>query len=159
MNYNIKISKIIKYLQHKGWTIQDYGNLAYKISIISKSEEFDIIIPKKETLPDYEFRVEQLIKSLSSIEGRNIDDIRGEIENIGFDVLKFRFVAEIKLVGQYAVIIALPYIGYLFYNSNILISVILIETGLCLAIAIVIDEISFKNRRNQAPWNYGNSDR
>jgi hypothetical protein len=94
MSYNIKIGKVIKYLQTKGWTLRTYGDLAFNISIASKGEQFEIMIPRKETLPDYEFRIEQLIKSLSSIEGRTADEIKGEIENIGFDVLNFRFIAE-----------------------------------------------------------------
>ena len=94
MGYNLKLGNIKRYLQFKGWAISDYGNLAYKINIILEEETYDIIIPKKETLPDYGFRVQQLIESLSAIEKRNANEIIADIDNIGFDIMQFRFISE-----------------------------------------------------------------
>lgn len=92
--YNLKLVSIKKYLQNKGWSITEDNDHFYKISLISKGENFDIIIPKKENTFDYEFRVEQLIRSLSSIEKRNTEEIMQEIQNIGYDTVKFRFISE-----------------------------------------------------------------
>lgn len=92
--YDIKLNNVLKYLQNKGWQINEYSDLAYKITLTSKGEDFDIIIPKKEKTLDYGFRIEQLIHSLSSIEERDANVIFQEIENMGFDILGFRFIAE-----------------------------------------------------------------
>ena len=94
MTYNLKINRILKYLQNRGWTINDYSDFAYKITLSLRGENFDIIIPKDERIRDYDFRIEQLLKSLSAIEDREIKTIKDDIENIGFDVVKFRFIFE-----------------------------------------------------------------
>lgn len=94
MTYNFRLVSVKTYLEKKGWVISQYNRLADKITLNSDGEEFEIIIPNKEDVPDYSFRIEQLINSLSSIEKRSASQISEEIENMGFDIMQFRFVSD-----------------------------------------------------------------
>lgn len=95
MTYKLKLISIKYYLKKKGWVIQEQNKLVNKITLTSNGENFEIIIPNTESISDYGFRMEQLIMSLSSIEGRDANQILSEIENMGFDIMQFRFISDI----------------------------------------------------------------
>ena len=99
MTYNLRLVNLKDYLVKKGWTITEYNRLADRITLNSEGEEFEIIIPKREDTPDYNFRIEQLINSLSSIENRGNNQILEEIENIGFDMMQFHFISDKYTAG------------------------------------------------------------
>jgi hypothetical protein len=94
MTYNLRLVSVRGYLEKKGWTIIQYNSLADKIMLNSEGEDFEIIIPNKEDMPDYNFRIEQLVNSLGSIEKRSANQISEEIENMGFDIMQFRFISD-----------------------------------------------------------------
>jgi len=83
MKYKIKLDSLKKYLTNKGWAITKIDSKASKISVNIRGEQFDIIIPNRESLPDYRIRIHYLLKSLSSIEGREYSKILEEIQNFG----------------------------------------------------------------------------
>jgi flagellar motor component MotA len=60
-----------------------------------------------------------------------------------------RLIGLATVFGLVAVII---YVGYLFYEKNQAISVILIAVGLIVAIYVIVSETEFKRRRHKAPW-------
>lgn len=93
MNYKLKLISIKNYLKERGWVIQMQNQLANKITLTSNGENFEIIIPNSENISDYEFRMEQLIMSLSAIEGRDANQILSDIKNIGFDIMQFHFIS------------------------------------------------------------------
>jgi len=61
-------------------------------------------------------------------------------------------LAIIRLAGAFGIIGVIIYVGYLFYEKNQIVSVILLVVGLALAIFVVIMETEFKRRRHEAPW-------
>jgi hypothetical protein len=58
----------------------------------------------------------------------------------------------IKLVGLVGLAAFILYLGYLFYEKNLLISIILLLLGGILSTVIIGYEISFKTKRHEAPW-------
>ena len=60
--------------------------------------------------------------------------------------------AIIQLVGTYGLCGTLLLVGYLLYDKNSTLGVILILTGLILSIYVVVSEIEFKRKRHEAPW-------
>jgi len=94
MAYKITLQNLKKYLTNKGWRIEDFTDKGYRIKATFDSQDFDIIIPKYETLPDYDIRINELMASLGSIEQRNPNKIIEEIENIGFDILQVRLLSD-----------------------------------------------------------------
>jgi hypothetical protein len=75
----IPLENVMKYLRGKGWRIESWNGYMNRISIISEGETFDIFLPNKEELKDYDFRIQQLLGGLSSIERRDVPDIAREI--------------------------------------------------------------------------------
>lgn len=63
-----------------------------------------IFIPKREELLDYDYRINDLIISLGKLEGREPNQIRDDIMNIGYDVMKFRFIAPETEKGTFPLI-------------------------------------------------------
>lgn len=95
----ISLNNLKKYLEARKWKIINIDPKSNKITNVIDNEEFEIIIPNKEDLPDYTFRINQLLESLSSIERRNYDEIVEEINDIGYDTLQIRFIEEQKYQG------------------------------------------------------------
>lgn len=62
--------------------------------------------------------------------------------------------AAIRLVGIFGLVGLIIYVAYLFYEKNQTISVILLISGLILAIYLIASEIEFKRKRHDAPWQY-----
>jgi len=62
--------------------------------------------------------------------------------------------ATIRLAGLTGLAGLIIYVGYLFYDKNIILSAILLTVGVLLATAIIVSEIWFKKRRHDAPWQY-----
>ena len=60
-----------------------------------------------------------------------------------------RLIGLATVFGLVAVII---YIGYLFYEKNQIISIILVVIGLIVAIYVIASETEFKRKRHEAPW-------
>lgn len=60
----------------------------------------------------------------------------------------------IRLVGSYGLAGSIIWIGYLFWDKNVVVSIILLIIGICLAISIIVSEIYFKKRRHEAPWQF-----
>jgi len=60
--------------------------------------------------------------------------------------------AIIQLVGTYGLCGTLLLVGYLLYDKNSTLGVILILAGLILSIYVVVSEIEFKRKRHEAPW-------
>jgi len=61
-------------------------------------------------------------------------------------------ITAIKLVGTFGLVGLIIYVGYLFYEKNQIISIILLVVGLILAIFLLYSEIKFKRQRHEAPW-------
>ena len=60
--------------------------------------------------------------------------------------------AIIKLVGLAGLAGLIICIGYLFYDKQPVISVILLAVGVVLAVYLFVMEVSFKKKRHDAPW-------
>ena len=71
-------------------------------------------------------------------------------------VEKMAFDINIRLVGVVGAIAVLLIIGYLIYDKNQALSILILIVGLILVTAFVIAEIYFKKQRHDAPWNYPN---
>ena len=63
-------------------------------------------------------------------------------------------VGAIKLTGLAALSGFFIYMGYLFYDKNLVASNILLICGIIMGLVIVFAELSFKNKRHQAPWQF-----
>jgi len=64
------------------------------------------------------------------------------------------FAVALKMTGLVAFCITLVVIGYLMYEKDEVISMILIIVGMAMGIALVISEINFKTRRHEVPWQF-----
>ncbi len=62
----------------------------------------------------------------------------------------------IKLVGLAGLSGLMLYLAYLFYEKNVMISVLLLFLGSGLSIYLFVSEIEFKRKRHEAPWNFDN---
>jgi purine-cytosine permease-like protein len=62
--------------------------------------------------------------------------------------------AIIKLVGVFGIVAIMFYFGYLFYDKNQAVSIILIVAALILAVYVIVSEEEFKRKRHNAPWNF-----
>jgi hypothetical protein len=62
----------------------------------------------------------------------------------------------IKLVGQYGLTGLLLIIGYLFYDKNQAVSIIVLAIGIILTLSITSYEIAFKQKRHSAAWLFDN---
>ena len=60
----------------------------------------------------------------------------------------------IKLIGLTGLAGFFIYIAYLFYDKNISISILLLVVGISLAIYLFYNEIEFKWKRHDEPWNF-----
>lgn len=60
----------------------------------------------------------------------------------------------IKLAGVFGVVAIMFYVGYLFYDKNQVVSIILVVIALILAVYVIVSEEEFKRKRHEAPWNY-----
>ena len=58
----------------------------------------------------------------------------------------------IKLTGQFGLTGLIIYIGYLFYDKNFLISILLLSIGIILSILIIWSEVTLKIKLRDAPW-------
>lgn len=86
----ITVKRLKEYLIHKGWKIDTFSDNLDKIFL--ESEKIAIVIPNKESLLDYQKRINDLLISLSTIEDKEKEDIAESIINFGYDLLKMRFV-------------------------------------------------------------------
>jgi hypothetical protein len=64
------------------------------------------------------------------------------------------FDINIRLVGVVGAIGVLLVIGYLLYDKNEVLSILLLIAGVALVFIFVISEILFKAQRHDAPWLY-----
>ena len=84
----ITTKKLKDYLKSKGWKIDKFNQNLDTI----KLNGFEIIIPNRESLQDYNRRIQDLIISLSTIEEKKIEEIIDSIVDYGYDLFKMRFV-------------------------------------------------------------------
>lgn len=61
-------------------------------------------------------------------------------------------INDLVRVSLFGLCFSVLYIGYLFYDKNEAISVLLLLMGSALTIIVIVSEIQFKKRRHQAPW-------
>jgi hypothetical protein len=66
------------------------------------------------------------------------------------------FDINVRLVGVVGALAILLIVGYLVYDKNQALSILILIVGLILVSAFVISEIYFKKQRQDAPWNYPN---
>jgi hypothetical protein len=99
MTYKLRLESLKKYLLNKSWNFFSFTEKLSKISLVIEEEKFELIIPNSEEMLDYNSRIKDLICSLSFLEERNQTEIYEEIRNIGFDLMKFRFVAKQTKAG------------------------------------------------------------
>lgn len=62
--------------------------------------------------------------------------------------------AIIKLVGVFGIVAIMFYVGYLFYDKNQAVSIILVVVALILAVYVIVSEEEFKRKRHNEPWNF-----
>jgi hypothetical protein len=67
-------------------------------------KNIEIIIPAKEDIDDYEYRITQLIQILASLENKTTDELISQINNLGFDILKYRFKSAKNTQGTFPLI-------------------------------------------------------
>ena len=85
----ITVKKLNEYLTNKGWKINTFNENLDKIFL--EKEKIEIVIPNKESLLDYQTRIDDLLVSLSTIEDKEKEEIADSIINFGYDLLKMRF--------------------------------------------------------------------
>ena len=92
MTSKIKFVNLKKYLEMNGW---DFDYINDKFTKISKNfdEPITLLIPNDEILPDYIHRVYDIIQTISDLEERDFKELFEEIKNMGYDLMKIRFVA------------------------------------------------------------------
>ncbi len=86
-----RLKEIRRYLSGNGWVEVPYTDKLVKIKKCVEyqcqecktveKEDIEIIIPNTEDIPDYAPRIVDLMKSLASIEGREIADV---LKDVGF---------------------------------------------------------------------------
>jgi len=101
MNYNkmVELKKLREYLLSKGWKVDKFDEALDKIKNDLDGEKFEILIPNKEDLLDYGRRINDLINSLGSIEGRSIEELFNDIINFGYDLISFKFKLDKDNIG------------------------------------------------------------
>ena len=90
----IEFTDLYSYLQMSGWTkervVQD------KFVVFNKwydENEFDVIVPLKNTFKDYSLRMQTTIHILSNLEGIDEAAMINKIKNINTDIIKVRFIS------------------------------------------------------------------
>ena len=99
----IPIELLRNYLLSKSWEISDFNELLEKaVSTDPNLKEVFLIIPKREDLIDYTFRLNLIIRSLSTLENRPESVITQDImKQPGYDILKIEFSSEITQNGTF----------------------------------------------------------
>ena len=93
MASQIKVTNLKKYLQEKGWEILA-ANLSFnKITKAIGDEQIILQIPIRESLPDYQSRVKDIIETIATLENLSSEEVHENIKNIGYDLMKIRFEA------------------------------------------------------------------
>ena len=90
MSYNIELKHLLMYIKSKNWDTQKFTEKLQKLII---EPEVELIIPSTEDIPDYESRMNDLIYSLSIMEDKPSEVIIEQMKNIGYDLMKIRFIA------------------------------------------------------------------
>ena len=53
-------------------------------------EDVEIVLPREKDAPDYLRQIRTALRTLSDLEGREVDQVIGDIRLIGFDVMRSR---------------------------------------------------------------------
>lgn len=93
MEHNISPENLHKYLQINSWTLGAYNDKFDRASKQYDGESFDLVIPKTKDLPEFESRVRDILNSLGALENCSPTVIAEKIANIGYDLMKIRFIA------------------------------------------------------------------
>lgn len=68
------------YLLDKGWEFEPFSKGLYVAKKIYNSDEISLIIPKNEDILNYDYRINQIINSLSSFEEKKKEDLLFDIQ-------------------------------------------------------------------------------
>jgi len=71
-----------------------------------------------------------------------------------YDKFERKMEGIIRLAGMFGLSGFMGYLGYLFYEKNNLLSFILILICIVLTIYVIYNEVEFKRKRHQEPWNF-----
>jgi len=105
-NYPLKqvnVSDLTNYLRDRGWIQEHFGRqevLKFKSpSPLQGENYFEILIPSRRELFDYERMVENVITSVSAYEKRSFEDVLSQILSFG-DILKFQISNSKTKIGN-----------------------------------------------------------
>jgi len=84
---------LIAYLKINHWHFTDFDEYFFKIEKTINDEYFRLKVPKTEELYDYDYFIEKLIIAFSIIEGKKKEVVLDEVNNYGYDIIKFRLVS------------------------------------------------------------------
>lgn len=76
----VKIEKFHHYLVNTGWVFKYFANGLYRVKKSFDNEPIVLIIPKDKSIPDYKFRMRQMINSLSIIENITVSKLIDKIQ-------------------------------------------------------------------------------
>jgi len=99
----VSVSNLKNYLNDRGWNQEQFGReevLKFKSpQPIQGQEYFEILIPSKKELVDYERIVKIAVESISFFEKRNFEDVLTQVLSFG-DLLKFRISTPTTKMGN-----------------------------------------------------------
>lgn len=97
---SVQLENLQKYLKIIGWEIEESNIKNFAKAFKNFNErKIEIHIPTNQTIDDYVSVIDSIIKSLSNIENIEYLDILEGINNIGYSLMKMRFVSKETKTG------------------------------------------------------------
>ena len=93
MTSQIKLENFRKYIEMNDWEINSLIGKFMKIKKQFHEDLITLLIPNTEELKDYEPRMKDIIGTIAELQGKEFKDLFEEIRNIGYDLMKIKFVA------------------------------------------------------------------
>ena len=92
MSAMVKLNDFKEYLKIKKWNLEPKNKFIKISRKFDEIDEIELLAPGTEKLPDYDSRIREIINAICILEERKFEEVFEEIANMGYDLMKLRFV-------------------------------------------------------------------